>query len=1055
MFIKRLLVLFFFVIVTNNLRAQNHIIFHHLAVKDGLSQGTVNCILQDNKGFMWFGTQDGLNRFDGYSIKVFKNIPNDSTSLAVNFVISLFEDQSGNLIVESQGDHFQRYNPLTENFTTLRTDRSKLRFSKFNSQLAFYKDSSGTQWIGGQAKNTGLERIDKKTGKVTFYKHDPSNPYSLSDDRVYSVYRDRSGNLWVGTQNGLDKLDEKTGRFTHFKNKQGDPNSISDNWVWPIYEDSQGNLWVGTHNGGLNKFKPKTGEFLHYSNDPLDPNSINDNNIVSIYQDRSGVIWIGTISGGVNYFLPSAQVFNLYQAKTNDKNWFSDNYIQSLYADRNGFFWIGTQNSGLYKFDYKKNKFTNYSHNPSSSNSVSSDAIMSILMDKSGILWIGNYNAGLDEFNPENNTFKHYKNNPSDPNSISDNRIYSIIQGKDNNIWIGTYRGGLNKLDPKTGKITRFQHDENDRNSISSDLVWSIAEDKTGKLWLGTFGGGLNIFNPVNNKVTQIKNNPNDPASLLDNRILTVFIDSRNNVWVGSTKGLSEYNIKNKTFKNYREKDGLPNETVFGILEDNKGDLWISTNKGISRFNPSTKVFKNYYIQDGLQGNEFNQNAFTKNNLTGMLAFGGPNGFNVFDPGKIKDNKFIPPVVFTDYIRYNTDNKGGEPINENGISVRDSLKLTYKDNIIELQFAALSYYNTPENQYKYKLEGFNNNWIQLENNNSVTFTNLSPGDYTLKVAGSNNDGIWNDKGASLFIEVTPPWWKTKIAYIIYIIFFLGILYLARRIELNRREQKARIRENELQLKATEAEKRAIQAENDRKTKELEEARQLQLSMLPKDLPDLPNLEVAAFMRTATEVGGDYYDFIVHESGLLNVAFGDATGHGLRAGTMVTLIKGFFTSYAANLEPVDFMSKCTAMLKEVNLGKLLMSFSFLKIKDHKLEITSAGMPPLYYFNGKTKEIEEVIIQGMPLGAMKRFPYKKVEMDLNSGDILLLMTDGLPEQMNDKEEMFDYPQVNLQFKDLVNDEPEPKAIIEKFVKLADNWMGEVAQADDITLVAIKIK
>jgi serine phosphatase RsbU (regulator of sigma subunit) len=297
--------------------------------------------------------------------------------------------------------------------------------------------------------------------------------------------------------------------------------------------------------------------------------------------------------------------------------------------------------------------------------------------------------------------------------------------------------------------------------------------------------------------------------------------------------------------------------------------------------------------------------------------------------------------------------------------------------------------------------------------------------------------------------------KTRTAYAIYFILVLGILYLARRIELNRREQKAKIRENELQLKATEAEKRAIQAENDRKTKELEEARELQLSMLPKDLPDLPNLEVAAFMRTATEVGGDYYDFIVRDGGLLNIAFGDATGHGLRAGTMVTLIKGFFTSYAANLEPVEFMSSCTAMLKEVNLGKLLMSFSFLKIKDHKLEITSAGMPPLYYFNGRTKEIEEVIIQGMPLGAMKKFPYSKVEKDLNSGDILLLMTDGLPEQMNDKEEMFDYPQVNAQFKNLVNEEPEPKAIIEKFVKLADNWMGGVAQADDITLVAIKIK
>ncbi len=1048
----RTLVIFFLLLFIINIHAQNQIIFHHLTVEDGLSQSSVNCIFQDVKGFMWFGTQEGLNRFDGYNIKIFKNNPTDSTSLDDNFVTALYEDLSGNMYVESHGG-FQRYNPQNETFSQFNKNDLNLSDLKFNSLNAFYVDSNGIQWTGSASTPLGLKKIVAKTGKITIYKHDPSNPSSLSDDKIFSIYRDRSGKLWIGTQNGLDQLDEKSGKFIHYRNNQGDPNSISSSWVWSIFEDSHGNLWVGTVGGGLNKFNTKTGTFVNFKNDPLDPRSLNDNFIYSIYEDRSGVIWIGTNSGGVNYFLPSAQVFNLFRSKPNDKNWLGDNTIQSMYADANGNYWIGTMNSGLYKFDYNKNKFTQYLHNASSANSISSNAIQSIYMGKSGILWIGNFNAGLDAFDPKTNSFKHYKSNPSDPNTLSDNRIYSIVADKKGRIWIGTYRGGLNELDPNTGKIIRFQHDKNNPNSISSDLVWSLALDKSGKLWIGTFGGGINVYDPDKNIFTIIKNNPDDAASLMDNSILRIFIDHKDNVWVGSTQGLSIYNRETKKFKNYREKDGLPNETVFGILEGDKGNLWISTNKGIARFNPETNTFKNYYSQDGLQGNEFNQNAFAKDELTGRLLFGGPNGFNVFNPDLIKDNNFIPPVVFTDYIRYNTDNKGGKPIIEKGISQRDSLLLTYKDNIINLQFSALSYYNTSQNQYKYQLEGFNNNWIQLENNNSVTFTNLSPGDYTLKVIGSNNDGKWNDKGTSLFIEVTPPWWKTNIAYAIYLIFFLTILYFARRIELNRREQKAKIRENELRLKASEAEKRAIQAENERKTKELEEARQLQLSMLPKVLPNLPNLEIAAFMRTATEVGGDYYDFIVKADGLLNVAFGDATGHGLQAGTMVTLMKGFFTSNAPKFELVDFMNDCTATIKEVNLGRILMSFSFLRIKDYKLTITSAGMPPVYYFNKQKDEIEEILIQGMPLGAMKKASYKMIEKELNSGDMLLLITDGIPEQMNANEEMFDYPRVKTHFKYLVNNTPE--VIIEKFVKLADDWMGDVAQADDITLVAIKIK
>ena len=313
--------------------------------------------------------------------------------------------------------------------------------------------------------------------------------------------------------------------------------------------------------------------------------------------------------------------------------------------------------------------------------------------------------------------------------------------------------------------------------------------------------------------------------------------------------------------------------------------------------------------------------------------------------------------------------------------------------------------------------------------------------------------IWNEQGTTLFIQVQPPWWRTNIAYGIYFITFFGLLFGVRRVEINRREQKAQIRESALRIKATEAEKRALEIENERKTKELEEARQLQLSMLPKELPQLPNLEIAAFMRTATEVGGDYYDFMVNENGIVNVAFGDATGHGLQAGTMVTLMKGFFTADSSKLGIEEFMSHCSRVIKDIKLGRILMSFSYLKIEKNNLQVTSAGMPPIYYHHKDTNQVEELIIQGMPLGAMRNASYKIVEKEIKTGDTILLLTDGLPEQMNGSEEMFDYSRVKNSFNEIV--ENSPNTIIEKLVEAGDKWMNGRVQDDDITFVVIRIK
>jgi len=1044
-------ILFFilaFLLSSSDIPAQVDIIFNHLTIDDGLSQSSVTCILQDKNGFMWFGTQDGLNRYDGYNFKIFKNIPGDSSSLTNNFIFSIIENQPGILYIETQGGDFHQYNPRSESFQITNKDQIDFEKAKVSTVGALLYESNGVKWIGGLSKGTGLERIDTKSGKSKVFKHNPANPSSLSDDKVYSVFRDRAGNLWVGTFNGLDRLDELTGKFIHYRNNPNDPTSLSDNWVWPIFEDSRGYLWVGTVRGGLCVFDPASNSFYNYKNDSSDPTSINDNFVFSIYEDRGGVIWVGTNLNGINYFNLLTQAFEHFNHDPKNKNSLSDDVVFSMLADRHGNYWIGTQSGGLNKFNYDKKTFTNYLQSP---NGLLSNSIQSLLEDKSGTIWIGTYSSGLNAFNPETGVFSRYTNNPSDPNSLSDNRIYSLVEDKKGNIWIGTYGGGLNKLDRSTGKFFRYQFNENDSASISSNATWSLALDDDGNLWIGTFGGGVNVLNLQNHTFSYFKNNPDDSTSIADDNIIRIFKDSKGNMWIGTTKGLCKYSNETNSFKNYNEENGLANNFVYGILEGINGNLWISTNNGLSKFNPGRESFKNYYAQDGLQGNEFNQNAFAKDYKTGRLLFGGPNGFNVFNPDKVRGNMFVPPVVYTNYIRYNSDDEEGKPIFEKGISVRDSILVTYKDNIVTFQFAALSYYNSSDNQYRYKLEGFNENWIQLGNNHSVTFTNLSPGDYKLIVTGSNNDELWNDRGKYLFIEVTPPWWRTNIAYAIYIITFFSFLYGIRKVEINRREQKTKLRENELRLKATEAEKRAIQIENDRKTKELEEARALQLSMLPKELPKLPNLQIAAFMRTATEVGGDYYDFIVQENGALNIAFGDATGHGLQAGTMVTLMKGFFTSDSSKLGLKEFMTHCSRVIKDIKLGRILMSFSYLKIENNKLQITSAGMPPIYYHNKETDQVEEIIIQGMPLGAMRNASYNVIEKEIKSGDTILLLTDGLPEQMNGNEEMFDYSRVKTSFNDAINNKPDE--IIDKLVNAGDEWMNGRVQDDDITFVVIR--
>ena len=1032
--------------------AQTNLLFQHLTVNDGLSQGSVTCIFQDRQGFMWFGTQDGLNRYDGYAIKVFKNDPADSTTIGESFVVSITEDRDGTLWIGtvSQRDILNRFDPLTETFTQHPRDSVDLRGARENNVNASYEEPSGVRWsgtIGG-----GVKRFDPRTGTTETFKNDPSDSKSLISNNVYSVYGDRSGTIWVGTREGLEQFNRETESFIHWRHDESDPKSLSSNWVWPIFEDRAGVLWVGTFRGGLNRFDRSTGTFTHYRSKETDPRSLSQDELYSIYQDRSGMIWVGTTDHGVDRFHPDLGAFAHVANDPADPASLRDNMIRSMHVDRAGFLWVGTE-SGLERFDPNNGSFRHYVHDPSQPASMINNPAQCIYEDRSGTLWIGTFSGGLERLDRKTGLFTHYTNDPTTPGSLSDNRVYALAEDHAGNLWVGTYGGGLNRLDRKTGTFTVYSPEETDSSSINSRGVWALCVDREGILWVGTSSGGLNRLNRDEGTFRHYPHLDGDPTSLSDQLVLTIHEDRQGTLWVGTAGGLNRLDRESGTFKQYHQRDGLANDLVLGILEDGRGNLWISTSKGLSKFNPRDETFRNYGYSDGLQGDEFNQNAYARSPVTGKMYFGGPNGFNEFHPDSVKDNPYIPPVVFSSFRRYNTDDEEGTPIEENGISVRPDITLSYKDNVAIFEFAALNYYNTHKNQYQYRLQGYSDNWIRLGTDHIATFTNLDGGAYTLQVKGSNNDGLWNDEGAFLALTVTPPWWKSDWAYGSYFVLILAFLYGARRFEINRREQKARVRESELHAKAVEAEKRALEAENERQTKELEDARKLQLSMLPKDIPKIPDYDIGVFMKTATEVGGDYYDFSMAEDSTLNVAFGDATGHGMQAGTIVTLMKGLFLSDASRFDITTFFNHCSRSIKQIRLGRLFMAFTLVRLKGNSVSLSCAGMPPAFLYRKSDGTVEEIMITGMPLGAMKTFAYALHETEMQAGDTLLLLTDGLPEQKNVHEEMFDYAKVQQVFTEVATGAPDE--IIAQLVREGESWMEGAVQEDDITLMVIKKK
>ena len=829
----------------------NNILFQHISTDQGLSQVTVNCILQDSKGFMWFGTQDGLNRYDGYTFTVYRNDPENLDSVSQNYITTIVEDKKEFIWIGTRMNGFSRFSPTTGTYKHFIHAPHNPNSLSNNAIADICIDRENLLWIA--TNGGGVNQFNPKTGIFTFYRHEPKDPGSLSSNTVNCIFQDAEGTIWMGTHTGLDRLDLKSGQFTHYLNVPGNALSLSDSEITSIYRDGSGPLWVGTRQGGLNEWDPITGTFKHFMFSNGKPGSLSHNWVSKILGSRTGILWIGTKGGGINRLDPHTETITHYSGDPDNLRALNDDDIRSVYEDRTGILWFGTFNGGINKFDPRTAAFVNYTHNSHDANSLGAKSITAICEERSGILWVGTAN-GLNRCDPHKETFKIYKNNPADRRSLSNNDVWAIYEDAGGTLWIGT-RNGLNRFDPETETFYRYFNDPRVPTSLSNNDILAIYETGPDRLWIGTSQGGLNEFNRHKKIFKHYKNDPLAPNSLSSNFVLSICKDHLNNLWIGTLEGLNRldlqsgkihryfmepgnpgslsYNIigsiyedrngrlwigtsggglnlylpSQDTFRHYQQDVGLHN-VINGILEDNNGYIWLSSNQGIFKFDPVAETFNQFDVSDGIQGNEFNLGAYFKN-TSGRLYFGGVNGLTAFFPSEVTTNPYAPPMAITSIQKLNKEINSGKPVS--GIS---ELQLTYKDYVISFEFAALDFAAPMKNHYAYKMEGFDRQWMTTDaKKRFATYTNLNPGEYLFRVKGSNNHGVWNTKNAAITIKIIPPFWQTFWFRIFAAIIFVSVISLfygiwVRRIQNQKKklEELVCIRTRDLQLKKEELEK---------------------------------------------------------------------------------------------------------------------------------------------------------------------------------------------------------------------------------------------------------
>jgi signal transduction histidine kinase/ligand-binding sensor domain-containing protein/DNA-binding response OmpR family regulator len=813
--------------------AQERVAFRHLTIADGLSQNAVSAIVQDRRGFMWFGTKDGLNRYDGYQFVVFRHDPFDSTSISDSEITSLFEDSRGEFWVGTRGGGVSRFDRTHERF-------ERVRGGPARNITSIVQDSAGVVWVGSSSDGLFRLTIDGN-GAVTGERlaHSPADPSSLSDDRVAAMLVDRRGTLWVGTERGLDRREpsgDSRAAFTHLTLSSPAPLALIDSSVTALHEDARGRLWIGSVPGvsvldsartsvrhyynryrtyrygwgeavsiaedrsgqlwiptrsELMRLDPATGTFAYFRHDPQDPETINSDLPTAAYRDRSGVIWVATNGYGINVHDPKATRFVTFRRPEGGPSRMAGFSVYTIFEDASKTIWVDA--GLLYRWNRRTGEFKSFETSSNRADDFGNTGVWGIVEDPPGFLWAGTY-RGLYHYDIATGRWRQYRTDPADSTGLPEATVYDVFRDRDGVIWAATENFLVRLADAERGRFDRWRY--KDRPTTGLWVFPSTTQTADGAIWLGS-DQGLARFDPKTATFRHWRHDPKEPASLSHDAIRSILPDPREParyLWIGTAGGgLNRFDIEAGTFVHYTERDGLPNNVVYGVLADTSGQLWLSTNKGLSRFDPVSKRVRNYDADDGLQSNEFNSGAAFKSK-TGELFFGGVYGFNYFRPEAIRDNPYVPEVVITGFRRgnrYETVRDTASVLHAT-ISETDTLQLSYRDAVLTFEFAALEYSAPAKNRYAYRMVGFNDEWYESGSVRAATYTNLPPGNYWFQVRASNNDGVWNERGTSLLVIILPPWWATWWAYAIYVALTLAALYGVRRYEMNRLRLKSRL-----------------------------------------------------------------------------------------------------------------------------------------------------------------------------------------------------------------------------------------------------------------------
>jgi ligand-binding sensor domain-containing protein/serine phosphatase RsbU (regulator of sigma subunit) len=1038
--------------------------FQRIGLDAGLPQLSIYSMAEDPAGFMWFGTGDGLARYDGYKFRVFQFDPAAKTSISNNSVTALFDDGKGTLWIGTNEGGLNKFDHATETFTAFRADPKDPRSLSNDGVTSIFRDKAGAMWIGTLG---GLSKLDASGGKFMRFKSDAEDPRTLPADPVLSICEGAAG-LWVGTTGGLALYDATTGAFTRYKHKPDDPTSLSDHEVNAVYEDKSGVLWVGTDGGGLNAFDARAKKFIHYRHDPDDPESLSDDRVRVIFEDKTGSLWIGT-RGQLNQLNKKTGRFKRFVSEQNDQSTLPNPWVASLFEDTGGVLWVGTwgggagkldlqgariplyksgsvfsfydegngtvwigeQVGGLLRFDRKTGSVKNYR-----AEAQETVSIHAIHKDKSGALWLGTAGKGLRRFDPVTEQFQTFEPSDKESGRINSDTVFSIYEDEAGIMWLGTFGGGLDKFDPKANWFAAYASDPYDRESLSSAYIYTVVPSKNEKnvLWIGTANGGLNRFDKETEAFTHYANEPNNPDSLSNNNVISIYEDDDGVFWLGTYGGgLNRFDSKKNVFKHYTTKDGLPQNFVFGILPDEEGHLWLSTNKGLSKFDKKTEIFTNFDVNDGLQGSEFSQGAYHKGR-SGELFFGGVNGFNAFSPKDLKLDPFVPPIAITSFQIANKEYDLGAPL-----TTIDRIDLKYSQSLISFEFAALSFAAPEKNRYQYRLDGLHD-WVDTDRR-FVTYSNLAAGDYVFRVKGSNRHHVWNEEGIAVRLHIAPAPWRTWWAYSLYGLVVLGLIVLYVRWQEARVE---RLRQA-ARLKTVE--------------KDLDVASTVQSWFLPaKPRLDDPRCGLAGFYRAADRASGDWWWYERLDEETLWVIVGDVTGHGAGPALVTAAVATALRVQTAlpngdARSPMKIQDRLVGVndqVRSICAGKYFMTTT-------SLEIDEAGGRVIFYGTGglpafclkKEGRATTVGAPGTPLGAHP-FEVGRVDYAMTPGERMMIYTDGITEALMPDGKMIGARRAREIFESTRN--MPLQAATQAIITAVDKARGTMPQEDDFTFVLI---